>query len=354
MIANSAALGSEKELLERALKLIDDKIAAIDDEIDTFKEALSALPQDALPNTEYQNSITNEYSKLWEKIQSRYIEWPVSSEQSSTARTANGLDAQLIDFVAQNEPKTTTPGESREAMSPQKANDFVKDANQLSKKINETWDKLKAHSNSILVDQQNTSRELEIFYKTQNTNATRETSAAASNFGTDCKMSSRLTRGYNLIQVGEKNESNASVTRCPMLPFALASSDLLKAISIIASGALGSFFMTFRLRKFHDVSERTVMGILAGFVALLFIEGGKVLFLVEMSPGVQHNPFSGAFIGFLAGLFTEKGFTILEDMVNNVTNNGEQDHQITADGGGQNLGTNLNPQLTDSRQPTQV
>ena len=354
LIANSAALGSEKELLERALKLIDDKIAAIDDEIDTFKEALSALPQDALPNTEYQNSITNEYSKLWEKIQSFYIEWPVSSEQSSTARTANELDAQLIDFVAQNEPKTTTPGESREAMSPQKANDFVKDANQLSKKINETWDKLKARSNSILVDQQNASRELEIFYKTQNTNATRETSAAASNFGTDCKMSSRLTRWYNLIQVGEKNESNASVTRCPMLPFALASSDLLKAISIIASGALGSFFMTFRLRKFHDVSERTVMGILAGFVALLFIEGGKVLFLVEMSPGVQHNPFSGAFIGFLAGLFTEKGFTILEDMVNNATNNGDQDHQITPDNGGQNLGTPLNPQLTDSRRPTQV
>ena len=91
-----------------------------------------------------------------------------------------------------------------------------------------------------------------------------------------------------------------------MLPFALSSSDLLKAISIIASGALGSFFMTFRLRKFLDVSERIVMGILAGFVALLFIEGGKVLFLVEMNPGVQHNPFSGAFIGFLAGLLTEK------------------------------------------------
>ena len=64
--------------------------------------------------------------------------------------------------------------------------------------------------------------------------------------------------------------------------------------------------MTFRLRKFLDVSERIVMGILAGFVALLFIEGGKVLFLVEMNPGVQHNPFSGAFIGFLAGLLTEK------------------------------------------------
>ena len=112
--------------------------------------------------------------------------------------------------------------------------------------------------------------------------------------------------------------------------------------------------MTFRLRKFLDVRERIVMGILAGFVALLFIEGGKVLFLVEMSPGVQHNPFSGAFIGFLAGLLTEKGFTILEDMVNNVTNNGDQDHQITPDGGGQNLGTPLNPQFTDSRRPTQV
>ena len=353
LIAKSAALGSEKELLERALKLINDKIVEIDGEINSFENALSVLQQDALPITEDQNSITNEYSKLWDKIQSFYIEWPVSSEQSSTARIANELDAQLIDFVAQNEPKTTTPGESREAISLQKANEFVRGLKQLLKKINETQDKLKERS-SILVDQQNASRELEIFYKTQNTNGIRETSAAASMFGTDCKMSSRLTRWYNLIQVGEKNESNPSATRCPVLPFALSSSDLLKAISIIASGALGSFFMTFRLRKFHDVNERSVMGILAGFVALLFIEGGKVLFLVEMSPGVQHNPFSGAFIGFLAGLFTEKGFTIPEDMVNNVTNNGEQDHQITADGGGQNLGTNLNPQLTDSRQPTQV
>ena len=195
--------------------MIDDKIAAIDDEIDTFKEAMSAPRRDALPNTEYQNSITNEYSKLWEKIQSFYIEWPVSSEQSSTARIANELDALLIDFVAQNEPKTTTPGESREAMSPQKANDFVKDANQLSKKINETWDKLKARSNSILVDQQNASRELEIFYKTQNTNATRETSKLASNFGTDRKMSSRLTRWYNLIQVGEKTSLTPQLPAIP-------------------------------------------------------------------------------------------------------------------------------------------
>ena len=68
LIANSAVLGNKKKLLERALKLIDDKIAAIDDEIDTFKEAMSAPRRDALPNTEYQNSITNEYSKLWEKI----------------------------------------------------------------------------------------------------------------------------------------------------------------------------------------------------------------------------------------------------------------------------------------------
>ena len=204
LIAKSAALGSEKELLERALKLINDKIVEIDGEINSFEKALSALQKDALPITEDQNSITNEYSKLWDKIQSFYIEWPVSSEQSSTARIANELDAQLIDFVAQNEPKTTTPGESREAISLQKANELVRGLKQLLKKINETQDKLKERSSSILVDQQNASRELEIFYKTQNTNGTRETSAAASNFGTDCKMSSRLTRWYNLIQVDEK------------------------------------------------------------------------------------------------------------------------------------------------------
>lgn len=172
LIAKSAALGSEKELLERALKLINDKIVEIDGEINSFEKALSALQQDALPITEDQNSITNEYSKLWDKIQSFYIEWPVSSEQSSTARIANELDAQLIDFVAQNEPKTTTPGESREAISLQKANEFVRGLKQLLKKINETQDKLKERSSRILVEQQNASRELEIFYKTQNTNGT--------------------------------------------------------------------------------------------------------------------------------------------------------------------------------------
>ena len=134
LIAKSAALGSEKELLERALKLINDKIVEIDGEINSFENALSVLQQDALPITEEQNSITNEYSKLWDKIQSFYIEWPVSSEQSSTARIANELDAQLIDFVAQNEPKTTTPGESHEAISLQKANEFVRGLKQLLKK----------------------------------------------------------------------------------------------------------------------------------------------------------------------------------------------------------------------------
>ena len=67
LIAKSAALGSEKELLERALKLINDKIVEIDGEINSFEKALSALQKDALPITEDQNSITNEYSNFGTK-----------------------------------------------------------------------------------------------------------------------------------------------------------------------------------------------------------------------------------------------------------------------------------------------
>ncbi len=75
---------------------------------------------------------------------------------------------------------------------------------------------------------------------------------------------------------------------------------------------MGSFFLAFYFKNIGDISDRLAIGIIGGFVALLFVQGGKFLFVIEMDASAQHNPFSGALVGFLAGLFTDKGFESLK------------------------------------------
>ena len=57
------------------------------------------------------------------------------------------------------------------------------------------------------------------------------------------------------------------------------------------------------------------LGLVAGMVALLVLKGGKFLFVVDFGIATLENPYSGALAGILAGLFTERGFKLIEHLI---------------------------------------
>ena len=95
-------------------------------------------------------------------------------------------------------------------------------------------------------------------------------------------------------------------------------SDHLLALSIICCSALGA--MIFGLRSGARMNVRTLTsGLATGFVVYLALKGGQHLFLVT-SPDVRipSNPYSSAFAGLLAGLFSDKAYKVLSSVVDDL------------------------------------
>lgn len=92
-------------------------------------------------------------------------------------------------------------------------------------------------------------------------------------------------------------------------------SDHLLAISIICSSALGAII--FGLRHGYDIGLRAITsGISTGFVVYLALKGGQHLFLITSPDArIAANPFSGAFAGLLAGLFSNKAYKVLSGII---------------------------------------
>ena len=96
-------------------------------------------------------------------------------------------------------------------------------------------------------------------------------------------------------------------------------SDHLLALSIICCSALGA--MIFGLRSGTRMNVRTLTsGLATGFVVYLALKGGQHLFLIT-SPDVRipSNPYSSAFAGLLAGLFSDKAYKMLSSLVDDLT-----------------------------------
>ena len=94
-------------------------------------------------------------------------------------------------------------------------------------------------------------------------------------------------------------------------------SDHLLALSIICCSALGA--MIFGLRSGARMNVRTMTsGLATGFVVYLALKGGQHLFLIT-SPDIRipANPYSSAFAGLLAGLFSDKAYKVLSSIVDN-------------------------------------
>ena len=95
-------------------------------------------------------------------------------------------------------------------------------------------------------------------------------------------------------------------------------SDHLLALSITSCSALGA--MIFGLRSGTRMNVRTLTsGLATGFIVYLALKGGQHLFLLT-SPDVRipSNPYSSAFLGLLAGLFSDKAYKVLTALVDDL------------------------------------
>ena len=88
-------------------------------------------------------------------------------------------------------------------------------------------------------------------------------------------------------------------------------SDHLLAIAIMTCGAIGATIAS--IRKTRHLTWRSVfLGLAAGFIVFLSIKGGRHIFLIQTQGQMaQFNPYSSAFLGLIAGMFTERTFELL-------------------------------------------
>ena len=113
------------------------------------------------------------------------------------------------------------------------------------------------------------------------------------------------------------------------LPFQRLRSDNLLAVAMTCAGIIGAFTAAYRKRKLDpDVDETSsssivsmtveavIIGCGSGLLTFLAVKGGKSVFFLELNGEINAvNPYSGAFAGFIAGLFTEKLFALLSELV---------------------------------------
>lgn len=101
---------------------------------------------------------------------------------------------------------------------------------------------------------------------------------------------------------------------CWLSPLILMPNTLLYSVSVVFSGTIGAVFVAFYF-KMPDIWARMFLGTIAGFVALLILKGGKFLFILDVGVVSTDNPYAGALAGMLSGLFTDRGFRLIESLV---------------------------------------
>ena len=91
------------------------------------------------------------------------------------------------------------------------------------------------------------------------------------------------------------------------LPRYMASDQLLSLV-VIMSGTIGAVIAAIRAKRVLSPTD-IGFGVAAGFITLLAIRGGKnVLVVSNEDVSFYINPYSSAFFGLLAGLFTDRAY----------------------------------------------
>ena len=88
-------------------------------------------------------------------------------------------------------------------------------------------------------------------------------------------------------------------------------SNKLSALSAVS----GSLIYGLRAYEYFTV-RKVLLGLSAGFITFFAIKGGKTIIVLDGTSGfAPMNPYGGAFLGVLSGLFTERAFSLLRDVV---------------------------------------
>jgi hypothetical protein len=96
------------------------------------------------------------------------------------------------------------------------------------------------------------------------------------------------------------------------------SSDNLLALAVMCCGAIGALVAGMRQRATMTLRNLT-LGLSTGFIVYLGIRGGKFVFLLQASGElIPFNPYGSGFVGLLAGLFTERAYRFLSNLVDQV------------------------------------
>ena len=108
-------------------------------------------------------------------------------------------------------------------------------------------------------------------------------------------------------------------------------SDLLLSLVVIMSGAVGAVVAALRATRALSLADLG-FGVAAGFITLLAIRGGKNVFMVSNEDvSFYLNPYSSAFVGLLAGLFTDKAYELLRKFVEKLVKGMEKTFELDAD-----------------------
>ena len=105
-------------------------------------------------------------------------------------------------------------------------------------------------------------------------------------------------------------------------------SDQLLSLVVIMSGTIGAVIAAIRAKRVLSPTD-IGFGVAAGFITLLAIRGGKnVLVVSNEDVSFYMNPYSSAFFGLLAGLFTDRAYELLRKFVDKLVKGLEKTFEL--------------------------
>jgi hypothetical protein len=139
--------------------------------------------------------------------------------------------------------------------------------------------------------------------------------------------------------VSDANSEGVNNDTAPLF-YKLYASELLFAIAMVSCGVVGSSIAVLRndsngdngtsytakITSNVDVMKLIFLGLGTGFTSYLAIKGGKFLFTIHtVGENLNMNPYGSAFFALLAGLFSERFYSlmknVLDDLEERMSNN---------------------------------
>jgi hypothetical protein len=100
-----------------------------------------------------------------------------------------------------------------------------------------------------------------------------------------------------------------------LLTIRFYSSDLLLSFVVITAGCIGAILAAMRSQNVFTLRDLG-LGLGAGFITFLVIRSGKSIFLLDPGgPIFVLNPYTSAFFGLAAGLFTERAYQLFTELL---------------------------------------